>query len=862
MTATTAEWRLRTPTGQELTIRATEGGAIGEAAVGEYSSVLLAADLAGWLAGPDAWSRGLLVEMAKYVESGNLALAHGTPDDELARIVMPVLMEAVGRGRLVARVRDPAWEFPAATPSAPEPDGDPPLETEPARAPEPRRISVRLGDLDAVFEPVASVHGKKQRLQALGHSYERFTAATGGDATQAYRDCLAYWQAKRERALGRPFASAAELERDLQSELRRFVVEGGALPGAAAEVRIRLPGAITIEKPSDLEDGGVPDGQAPPSLRFQAESALWDGNGALGKIPIVARIEVCRGGSWVAAAGEQVCFQLVPPFYDDPGGELDDVQALRNTSQRPALKGYPGGAAQPRGPRQFITDAIQYELAASDPQRFNAHHTRGGKRGLAVLGNVIAGLPGAGFPGMSAPEAAPARASAVRVETNAAGEAGVLFLPARTAGDRYRLRVFLDPNDGAASDGTEHGAVAFETGRLCVWKHILWSQFLTKQPPRYPPPDTVAGVQARLATLGYDVGELDGEAGPRTEEAVRGFQRAHPPLAHSGHWEDGPTQETIDRTARAFVEGGDGYRGFGPVPAVPAFAAMASDLRRMYCELEIEPAAASATVPPLLTPERHRAALRWAIAQAQAALPRQQRGAKPRDLTAMFAEEFETPFLFEIRHPHHYDRLCRPGFARVGNGFGRYWRDAARILHDVDRGLLRLFLRHLTGSPTGDGLPGASLTPYSTPGLTVLTAMATSRLQFMPSELGQVQVPKIEEARHPGETHPERAVSVMGGPALHARGLYLGDGFSRTVQHEMGHLLYLRHQFAWPDWRHRSFGGFREDHDSTAGVADPRMVPDPVPYDRCLMGYLPCEGELCGKCQLKLRGWDISRMPT
>src|SRR5215471_7857842 len=87
-----------------------------------------------------------------------------------------------------------------------------------------RRIAVTMGDIDAVFEPVTTVHGKKQRLAALGHYYEPFTAATGNNATEAYGNCLAYWQAKRENAIGHSFAGAADLETDMQAQIRGFVV--------------------------------------------------------------------------------------------------------------------------------------------------------------------------------------------------------------------------------------------------------------------------------------------------------------------------------------------------------------------------------------------------------------------------------------------------------------------------------------------------------------------------------------------------------------------------------------------------------------------------------------------------------------
>jgi hypothetical protein len=61
----------------------------------------------------------------------------------------------------------------------------------------------------------------------------------------------------------------------------------------------------------------------------------------------------------------------------------------------------------------------------------------------------------------------------------------------------------------------------------------------------------------------------------------------------------------------------------------------------------------------------------------------------------------------------------------------------------------------------------------------------------------------------------------------------------------MGHTLYLRHHRTRPGGLHNA-ASFPEDHDGR---------------DNCLMGYIFCEGEYCGKCHLKIRGWDVSKMP-
>jgi len=344
---------------------------------------------------------------------------------------------------------------------------------------------------------------------------------------------------------------------------------------------------------------------------------------------------------------------------------------------------------------------------------------------------------------------------------------------------------------------------------------------------------------------------------------VRAFQRAHHPLPENGDPGDAATQAEIDRTVRDFVDGGEYYRGFGPAIAAPRFATAVAELARAYCELEIEPDASGGGAATEIGPEQHRAALRWAIAEVQSQPWFVFGKGLPRDVAAMFSDEYETPFLFDIRHPEHYNRLRRPGFAVASpaHGYAKYWEDAASVLADDYRGLMLLYLRYLAGRASPERPPAPALAGYATPGLTVATALGASRLTPRTVEHGQLVIPNVKAGRNSGFTYWDRASLVFGGQKLHARGYYLDDCFTKSIVHEMGHILLLRHQFYGPRAPHHADGSCPEDHDSH-GVEAPALVPDPVPYDRCLMGYAPCEGELCGKCQLKLRGWNISRMPT
>ena len=728
----------------------------------------------------------------------------------------------------------------------------------------PRRITVQMGDIDLMFDPVGTVLGKKQRLQALGHYYEPITAATGASVTEAYTNCLAYWRAKREAALGTPFPADADVETDLQAQIRLFIVEGGVLPAKGSAVKLRVPGALTFSVTNDLGPGGVGDGGKLPSVRFNDEAALWSGNTALGQVPITFKVEKLVNNVWVPSPDDFVHVQLLAPFYDDVANELADVNAQRSTGQRPPLGTIPGGPPSPHGIQQFLTAAMNNSFDAGDPQRYNAHQNRGGKRGAAVLGTVFGPLPAA-FPGLNPPDASPApRTNSVRVKTNATGDGGVTFLPSRMGGDRYRMRIFLDPISGDPSDGTGAAAVAFETGRFTVTKHVLWSRYLPKPVPNFPALNSTGGVQARLDLLGYDGGPIDGMDGPLTRGAVTAFQVNHPPLPHNGHWSDAATQASLDATVTQYIGGGGPLyvNGFGPTMAPFVFGTASAQFQAMYCELEIEPAIAAGSQ---LTSAQYKDAFHWAIAQCHAT--RGALGAATRNVLQMFTEEFETPFLFDIVSPRQYNRTRGAGFpAAVAGGagdFAGYWNDAASVIYSDD-GLLQLFLRYVTGGASAANPPTATLTRYSTPGLTVVAAMSASTMFWSPQEPGIVGPPNNGAAQASGIATKERAASVYGGVGVYASWIYLGDGYTKNALHEIGHTLYLRHQFTSSPlhtWLHAE-GNFREDHDSLTTVPDVQLLPDTVPYDRCLMGYQPSDGDFCGKCHLKIRGWDISQMPV
>jgi hypothetical protein len=92
------------------------------------------------------------------------------------------------------------------------------------------------------------------------------------------------------------------------------------------------------------------------------------------------------------------------------------------------------------------------------------------------------------------------------------------------------------------------------------------------------------------------------------------------------------------------------------------------------------------------------------------------------------------------------------------------------------------------------------------------------------------------------------ALSRRGCYVWYPNSIYTGNmpyGLSQNTMHEGGHVQYLRHHYTAGAAGTES-GGFPANHDAN---------------DWCLMGYLPLTtNDYCGKCLLKLRGWDEQKL--
>lgn len=359
-----------------------------------------------------------------------------------------------------------------------------------------RRLRIRLeyGEIDKIFPDVAAAthtdDGVRKRLQAIGFLYEPLNSANIGTIAQHAWDHF-------KTVTG--IADDAAAVEELKTRVRNVILADGQLPGKDELTRIRLPGVWAVTN-ADLAGGFFGNPATPagtPHRKFQAETAAWNANDALGLLPIVAIVEERDGETWgPAAAGHKVHFQLIPPD-DAPSGSFAGQPPLRtapvtnsqnnSTTTTPPT---PFTFNMTGHPKRYIDDERNRNPAvANDPQVDNAHRSVGGKRGGAVAGanraqNVLMTGPRAGFHDALnlVPASASSHANAVMATTNDEGKACVILMPARTCGDRYKIRAFLDPiseaGDDQPSNGSEPFAVKEETGTMVVWRVFRLSKYM------------------------------------------------------------------------------------------------------------------------------------------------------------------------------------------------------------------------------------------------------------------------------------------------------------------------------------------------------------------------------------------------
>lgn len=263
--------------------------------------------------------------------------------------------------------------------------------------------------------------------------------------------------------------------------------------------------------------------------------------------------------------------------------------------------------------------------------------------------------------------------------------------------------------------------------------------------------------------------------------------------------------------------------GFAGVPALlPANAAIAGalgtiSLNRMRTEY-------AKAFHILESDHRARSPITMSAAGYRDAIAFAKRGAANPigwNLDALVKDDIASPYLIWLDSDTNYN-AARSGAPALDLTNANTWSD----ISDLIDSLLDRFMTYWNGG--------------ALPGVTVIRSEIGDSYSYWNN-------PNI-----PGFGTRNPWIATTSGVALRRRGCYvwysdstyqnnMSYGLTENTMHEMGHVLYLRHHWTGGALGSEA-GGFSANHDN---------------QDWCLMGYLALTtNDYCGKCLLKLRGWD------
>lgn len=670
-------------------------------------------------------------------------------------------------------------------------------------------------------------------------------------------------------------------------------VEGEAASEAKGHfAKIRLPGGWCMLTP--LNGGGsAADYNADTSIsglgmydsKYAHETNCYNVNPALGKIPLVATVEKLDSATnqWKPAKDVYVSFQLLKPA-DLPA--FDTARGCHQQLNRPTLHGSSWNSTHPNpktitagaGPKYFTELWEKYEKDDDTPQVNNAHEKCGGKRKsgdqtdgsdvkdiLFQMGEVAgfskahsappAGMLDAGAAARTDPPAdklfktvEPADVDhphAVKSKTNDHGEAGVIFMPSRCGGDRYRLRAYIsDDGGGFKSKGDDFKAVRVDTGTFVVWRNARISRWCRQ-------PIDPANLLRKMANQYFSVADtfaLQDVDLKRWAELFGGYDR-------DKTWIGLPTV-SLDTVSDGLA--GSDYDGIRP------------SLARGFCELDADPGFQTD-----MTQIEWKAAVDIGYADAKRyqdnwGSAREKKidldvlcfrdGGSTSVLTdgLSMAAGFCCPTLgsFAFDERNHTKNANGPKLLRHPTAAtAQQYRAALDTL--IDQYFLYGFARSLAANGY-------------LPGTTFIQAMSETNIEGEPGyatgalgyalhyNVAYVVRGQAEYRRKIGGTLEPKA--KFGNTPNFQRSVMCG--YTKTAIHELGHCLFKVHA---PGLSGSSpAGGMKaERHDCwgdqllSANAADSNKVTSEPKYSTCLMSYRNAEGYFCSRCLFELRGWKI-----
>jgi hypothetical protein len=242
-----------------------------------------------------------------------------------------------------------------------------------------------------------------------------------------------------------------------------------ALPDLPATdlVKVPLKSNLFMVNSPEMNDGTA----------YTEYEKLW---GAGPRIPLVATVRLKNSKGELVTAPKGLGNARVLWDYTDPAQAQTTYLAVPLTT--------PPHTNRSRGAKPFVDRALAFHKEQGRPKNGdNCHEARGGKRrdasgGDAVMALVDGKVEAFPFAIKAGTKRWWAAFSDVKKDGDGEGQAGVVFRPARTAGDNYEVKAYLDLKKALdVEDDVPAGAMAeAAVGRFEVWREITVVKYYRK----------------------------------------------------------------------------------------------------------------------------------------------------------------------------------------------------------------------------------------------------------------------------------------------------------------------------------------------------------------------------------------------
>ncbi|MFO0551109.1 MAG: hypothetical protein U0271_22150 [Polyangiaceae bacterium] len=717
----------------------------------------------------------------------------------------------------------------------------------------PLTLTLSLGSSDALYPNSQATRARNLKLQTLGFLYTPIPD-TDSDVPLGPRAAAFFGEVNASTSLAQKLDQRVVVMNGNTEEYR--------LPLRDERAKIRMPGGYCV-LPADINHSLYGDEPVPnQSWRTAAENAVLRANPYMKMLPIVIHAQQLNTrGQPVGAPNKVVRVELIPP---DPEPAPTGNRAIRavphpnahiyaQTRTVPQLRlvideqtHQPRAADDgARSPATYIQRARQrWAGPAGDPQAGNTHRTFNGRVGLPWA--YVPATPPAPAPGQPpAPEPRPfwgaplpmtlartgTRPNTVEVTTDQNGEAVVILMVSTIGGDAYKLRATCDRPPNA-----QGGYEPFETGTMVIWRTLRLRYMRWEYPGS-------ASAEER-ARCGGETLENFFTTPAIADELSKAYIEVEPALSgpetmSATEWRNAANfakerlLANLSLMGQGPLEAHTPRWGVTPTPGTPPGYTETSETQNLKNALlptnDDNPTAgfirfARLSVCKTELGSRIPAALNDQFTTRATTLLSSNPGS---NLATLIANQREDWILTALRNIQD----------AMGFGMIAYFTEAKPGTVLLVQAPATSSLRSLTrlplpapddGSPApafvpgADDLPAANIFGHSgtaTPSRGAIVAYANG--EYYPRNATHPNLPKIAQT-----------------PTMNAL-------------HELGHVLYLRHQYT-DDREAQSNHPHLDEHDN---------------HDLCIMGYtIPDQNaatiDFCGRCLLHLRGWNTGPLPV